>query len=50
MALQTLGFSENKISNLFRIFASILHLGNISILENAAHGDADESFIKVCFT
>uniref|UniRef100_A0A1B6CAA5 Myosin motor domain-containing protein n=1 Tax=Clastoptera arizonana TaxID=38151 RepID=A0A1B6CAA5_9HEMI len=45
-ALQILGFSELNITNVFKVFASILHLGNIEIVESSGHGETDSSFIQ----
>lgn len=44
-ALVTLGFSERKIEDIFRMLASILHLGNVNI---TAPGGMDDCSIKVC--
>ncbi|XP_046682194.1 unconventional myosin-Va isoform X2 [Homalodisca vitripennis] len=41
-ALVTLGFSERKITDIFRVLASILHLGNINI---TGVNDMDDSSI-----
>ncbi|XP_054279391.1 unconventional myosin-Va isoform X2 [Macrosteles quadrilineatus] len=42
-ALDTLGFSERKISDIFKVLASILHLGNIQI---CGASDMDDSSIS----
>uniref|UniRef100_A0A1B6LP12 Myosin motor domain-containing protein n=2 Tax=Graphocephala atropunctata TaxID=36148 RepID=A0A1B6LP12_9HEMI len=43
-ALVTLGISERKITDIFRVLASILHLGNIEI---TGAGDMDDSSITL---
>lgn len=43
-ALVTLGFSERKITDIFRVLASILHLGNIDI---TGASEMDDSSIPV---
>nr|XP_018910252.1 PREDICTED: unconventional myosin-Va isoform X1 [Bemisia tabaci] len=48
-AFTTLGFSEADINDMLKILASILHLGNISILQGSHvgdRGDADSSYIS----
>jgi len=42
-ALTTLGFSDNMVTNIFRMLVSILHLGNINI---SGASDMDDSAIQ----
>ncbi|XP_023242881.1 unconventional myosin-Va-like [Centruroides sculpturatus] len=41
-ALRLLGFSESQQMSIFRILASILHLGNVNIVEGGETGDDTE--------
>lgn len=50
-ALNTLGFSQEDQDLMWKILASILHLGNIEITDKTQKnpGDGDSCFISVCF-
>lgn len=50
-ALNTLGFSQEDQDLMWKILASILHLGNIQIIDKTQKnpGDGDSCFISVCF-
>ena len=45
-ALKLLGFSDEDSRNIFRILASILHLGNVKI-EASGRGDSEKSQVKM---
>lgn len=47
-ALNILGFSQEDQDLMWKILASILHLGNIEITDKNP-GDGDSCFISVCF-
>lgn len=49
-ALNTLGFSQEDQNLMWKILASILHLGNIEITDKSqkSPGDGDSCFIMVC--
>lgn len=51
-ALSLLGFSQRELSDLFKVLAAILHLGNVTIMEAVAGedggvGDSEGSAIPV---
>jgi myosin-5 len=50
-ALSLLGFSQRELSDMFKVLAAILHLGNVTITEAAAGvggaGDSEGSEIPV---
>lgn len=50
-ALNTLGFSQEHQDLMWKVLASILHLGNIEIVDKTQKnpGDGDSCYIKVCF-
>lgn len=50
-ALNTLGFSQEDQDFMWKVLASILHLGNIEITDKTqkSAGDGDSCFISVCF-
>lgn len=50
-ALNTLGFSQEDQDLMWKVLASILHLGNIEIIDKTQKnvGDSDSCFISVCF-
>lgn len=49
-ALNTLGFSQDEQDLMWKVLASILHIGNIEIVDNTqkGSGDNDSCFISVC--
>lgn len=51
-ALSLLGFSQRELSDMFKVLAAILHLGNVTITEAVAEedgggGDSEGSAIPV---
>lgn len=50
-ALNTLGFSQEDQDLMWKVLASILHLGNIEIADKTqkSAGDSDSCYISVCF-
>jgi len=49
-ALNTLGFTQEDQDLMWKVLASILHLGNIEITDKTQKnpGDGDSCFISVC--
>lgn len=50
-ALNTLGFSQEDQDLVWKLLASILHLGNIEIVDKTQKnpGDGDSCYISVCY-
>jgi len=50
-ALNTLGFSQEDQDLMWKLLASILHIGNIEIIDKNQinHGDGDSCYISVSF-